>query len=283
MNNYIINIGIGLLLILTISCKNSSKTQESNLEVIYPITSKEHQDSIIEKHLKNGAWQKGLYSQEWQEEIDKGLEKDSTIAYLWQQKAMPLFKQGKYELGMQYLNKAVQFDRNNEWQEYRAFMYCIFSKRYKEAIKDFEDCKRKYGNSYVMDHSYNFYIALSKLQLNKFSEAEVLLEKDINHQVQQHGEDLVHHLDLLYLGISRYEQGKYELAITAFERALDKYPQFSEALYYAAKSKRRLGKLNEAKELMKKAKTYGKLGHSINEDNSLYERYPYQIRWNLWE
>jgi hypothetical protein len=73
-----------------------------------------------------------LYSKEWQEEINKGLVKDSTITYLWQQKAMPLFKQAKYELGMTYLDKAVKFDRNNEWQEYRGFMKCIFSKRCKE-------------------------------------------------------------------------------------------------------------------------------------------------------
>lgn len=276
----ILKIGI---LMLIISCNKKGENPTSKYNIKYHLASKEQQDSIIKEHLENGAWKKGLYSREWQEEIDKGLVKDSTIAYLWQQKAMPLFKQGKYELGMVYLNKAVKFDRNNEWQEYRAFMKCIFSKTYKEAIEDFEDCIKKNGNSYVMDHSYNFYIALSKIQLNEFAEAEELLEKEVNQQMQNQGEDWVHHLDLFYLGISRYEQGEYEEAIKAFDRALQKYPQFSEVLYYKAKCEGRLGNKDEAKKLIEEAKKIGKQGYTINEDNSIYERYPYQVRWNLWD
>ncbi|MGB0427324.1 MAG: tetratricopeptide repeat protein [Flavobacteriales bacterium] len=269
---------IGILIIIA-SCEPNEKQIASEIEVLHQITSKENQDSIIKQHLENGAWKEGLYSREWQEEIDKGLAKDSTIAYLWQQKAMPLFKQGKYELGMIYLDKAVQFDKNNQWQEYRAFMKCIFSKTYKEAIEDFEDCKLKNGNSLVMDHSYNFYIALSKIQLNEFAKAEELLEVEVSNQLQNQGEELVHHLDLFYLGISRYEQKKYEEAIMVFDRALQKYPQFSEALYYKSNCEGKLGNLDKAKKLLVEATNFGKQGFSINEDNSMYERYPYQIRW----
>lgn len=136
---------IGVLILLTISCKQSKDGKNLENQVNHLITSIEEQDSIIEEHLENGAWKKGLYSTEWQEEIDKGLAKDSTIAYLWQQKAMPLFKQGKYELGMKYLDKAVKFDRNNEWLEYRAFMKCIFSKHIKRRLKTLKSVKRKRG------------------------------------------------------------------------------------------------------------------------------------------
>ena len=81
--------------------------------------------------MKNGAWKYTLGSYEWQTEIDKGLAKDSTIAYLWQQKAMPYFKARKYEVGMTFLDKAVQYNPER-WQPYRGFMKCIFSKSYKE-------------------------------------------------------------------------------------------------------------------------------------------------------
>ncbi len=271
---------IGILVLIAVSCKQkeTEKRVDSETEVNYQITSKEQQEAIIKECLKNGAKAKGLYSREWQEEMDKGLAKDSTIAYLWQQKAMPLFKQGKYELGMNYIDKAVKFDKSNHWQEYRAFIKCIFAKTYKEAITDFEDCKKKNGNGYVMDHTYNFYIALSKIQLNEFSQAEKILEEDTNQQLKK-GEDMVHHLDLFYLGISRYEQGKYKEAITAFDRALKKYPQFSEVLFYKADCERRLGNIDEAKRLMQEAKNYGEQGYTINEDNAIYERYPYQVRW----
>lgn len=238
----------------------------------------ESQEVIIDTYLKKGAWKFGIYSREWQEEIDKGLEKDSTIAYLWQQKAMPLFKQGKYELGMKYIDHAVKYDRQ-EWQAYRAFIKCIFAKRYQEAIVDFQDCKQKDGNSYVMDHSYSFYIALSKLQLNEFQEAEKILKEDIDLLIKEKGEGWVHHLDLFYYGISKYEQKKYKEAIEIFDWALRKYPEFSDVQYFKANCLGRLGNTDEAKDLLIQAELNSDKGYTINEDNAIYERYPYQVRW----
>ena len=246
------------------------------------MNSQEIQDSIIEVYLKNGAWTKGLYSREWQEEIDKGLAVDSTIAYLWQQKAMPLYKQGKYELATRYIDQAVKYDKD-QYQDYRAFMKCIFSKTYEAAITDFEDLLQKKGNSYVMDHSYYFYLALSKLQLNEFAEAEKIFEADIANQEKNLGKDWVHYLDYFYLGIAKYEQRKYEEAITVFDKIFPLYEEFAEALYYKSKCLRQTGKEEEAKELAKKSIDYGKKGYSVNEDNSIYERYPYQVRWELYQ
>ncbi len=235
-------------------------------------------DSIIKKYLEDGAWKHRLYSNEWQEEIDKGLKIDSTIAYLWQQKAMPLFKQGKYQLGMNYLDKAVQYDPK-EWLEYRAFMKCIFSKDYLEAIVDFQNCKQRYGMSYVMDHSYDFYIAVCNLQLNNYSEAEKLLIDEIARQKEMLGELNVHHLDLFYLGIANFEQRKYEQAIMYFEEALNFYNNFADAQYYKPISLKELGRNQESDKIFKEAVANGKNGYTINEDNALYERYPYQLRW----
>ena len=112
------------------SC-GQSDTSDKDLaknKVIALSPQKEKQKEIINEHLKNGAWKHELFSREWQEEIDKGLAKDSTIAYLWQQKAMPMFKQGKYEVGVDFIDKAVKYDRQG-WQDYRAFIKCIFAKK----------------------------------------------------------------------------------------------------------------------------------------------------------
>ena len=103
------------------------------------------QQEIIEQYHENGATKYHYNSKEWQEELDKGLAIDSTVAYLWQKKAMPYFKAGKYEVGMEYIDKAVYYKRER-WQDYRAFIKCIFAKTYREAILDFEDCKKRYGN-----------------------------------------------------------------------------------------------------------------------------------------
>lgn len=262
-----------LIAFLLTSCKS-----QNNKEALLPKIDKEAQEKIIEKYLTNGAKKYRLYSREREEEIDKGLKIDSTIAYLWQQKAMPLFKQGKYEVGMDFIDKAVKYDRER-WQDYRAFIKCIFAKTYRDAITDFEDCKRRNGNSYVMDHSYNFHIALCYLQLNEFKKAEEIFQKDIESLRTTKGQDWVHHLDLFYYGISKYEQKKYEEAIEIFDLALIKYPEFSDVQYYKAVCLHSLGETEQVKNLIDSAEVNAKNGYTINEDNVIYEKYPYQVRW----
>src|SRR5690606_14010786 len=192
---------------------------------------------------------------------------------------MPLFKQGKYEIGMDYIDKAVKYDRPR-WQPYRAFIKCIFAKTYREAIKDFEDCKKRFGDSYVMDHTYDFHIALSYLQLNEFKKAEQIFKIDYEKQLSERGKDWMQPVDLFYYGISKYEQGKYTEAIELFDLALEIHTQFSDVQYYKAFCLSKTGKIEEAEELMKIAKVNGKQGYSFNEDNAVYERYPYQVRWH---
>lgn len=265
--------------LLLFACTKTSKIQkELAKEELVIVVEKAKQEAIVEEYLVNGAKKKPLYSREREEQIDEGLKKDSTIAYLWQQKAMPLFKQGKYEAGMVFVDKAVKYDRER-WQDYRAFIKCIFAKTYREAILDFEDCKLRYGNSYVMDHTYDFHIALSYLQLNEFEKAEQIFKKDIAYAKAKRGEDWLHHLDLFYYGISIYEQKRYEEAIVQFDRALQLYPEFSDVQYYKAICLNYLGQPEDAQALYLLAEKNAKEGYTINEDNVIYERYPYQIRW----
>lgn len=238
------------------------------------------QQEIIETYVKNGAWKCcDMYSQEWQDKIDEGLAIDSTVAYLWQQKAMPLFKLKKYDEGMRFLNNAVLYDRES-WLPYRAFMKCIFSREYVEAIDDFEKSKAMHGNQYIMDHSYNTYIAMCYLQLKNFTDAEQVLTSEINSKEELNGRDWVHHLDLFYLGVAKYELQKYDESIEVLNWALEIYPQFSDAGYYKGLALMRTGQIEAGENCMAKAKKYFDSGYTINEDNSLYELYPYQVIWN---
>lgn len=266
-----------ILTVLACGKKVDTKSLVENKTAEFEVD-KVKQEKIVEKYLKKGAWKHELYSREWQEEIDKGLQEDSTIAYLWQQKAMPMFKQAKYEAGMVYIDKAVKYDRQR-YQDYRAFIKCIFAKTYREAIADFEDYKERFGYSYVMDHSYDFYIGLSYLQLNEFEKAEAIFQKDYDYQLNKYGKDWLHHVDLFYFGISRYEQKNYQGAIEVFDQALEIYPSFSEVQIFKADCLRKIGKTEEAIELQKLGEINGRNGHTINEANAIYERYPYQIRW----
>jgi len=270
MKNILLTVILNSFLI--IPCKASINTIE-----FFPINSDTlSQEDIIDSCLMHASKFR-LYSRERADELDKGLLIDSTIAYLWQQKAMPLFKQGKFEIGMEYIDKAVKYNRV-EYLEYRAFIKCIFSKTYKDAIIDFNDCKKTYGNGIVMDHSYNFYIALSYLQLNEFKKAEELFKIDIESLRESKGDDWVHHLDLFYYGVSIYEQKRYKEAIEIFDLALIKYPEFSDVQYYKAHCLLTLGETKKAKKLFDLGKANKEKGYSINEDNVAYVEYPYQVR-----
>lgn len=257
-----------ILLFTLFSAALSFSQEEKNKE----------QEKIIEEFLTNCAekYNYTIQMAEWQECLDNGLKKDSTIAYLWQQKAMPYFKARKYEIAMPFLDKAVKFNPKR-WQSYRGFMKCIFTKSYKDAIADFEDCKKKFGNSYVMDHSYDFYIAISYLQLNEFEKAEKLLQNYVTEMLEKRN-GLEHHTAYFYLGIAKYELKKYEEAIAIYDKALKIYPNFSDVKYHKAICLLLTGKNDAAKEMLAQAKEDFKKGYKLNEDNTYYETYPYQLQ-----
>ena len=254
-----------------ISIQCQSQTNSANDKI-------NRQEAIIKEHVYDCA-DKINYTvmmKEYQDCLDAGLKKDSTIAYLWQQKAMPYFKAKKYAVGMPLVDKAVQYDEKR-WLDYRAFIKCIFAKTYKEAIVDFEDCIKKFGNSYVQDHTYAFYIGIAYLQLNEFEKAETIFKNDIEDQTKRMGE--AHFLDLFYYGISKYEQQKWEEAIVEFDKSLKQYPEFSDVEYYKAICLARLGKKEESSSLLAKAIKDAASGYTINEANAIYETYPYKVRF----
>lgn len=259
-----------LLLLLATNCL--SQTNDD-----FQIEKKIRQEAIIKESLENGAWKHMMFSKQWQDEIDAGLKKDSTVAYLWQQKAMPLFKLRKYEIGMPFIDKAVLHDAQR-WQPYRAFIKCIFAKTYKDAIIDFEDCIEKYGNGYEMDHTYSFYIGLCYLQLNEYIKAEKLFKEYID-DIFNNRQGLEHPTALFYYGISKYEQERWQDAIFEFDRTLKIYPNFSDVKFYKAMCLIRLEKMDEANILLEDGKKDAESGFTINEDNTIYEKYPYQVIW----
>jgi len=218
-----------------------------------------------------------LFSMKRQQYLDSVLIILPWNSQLWQQKAMPLFKQKKYELGMVYIDSAVKYDKSQHWLEYRAFIKCIFQKSYRAAIIDFNLAQKMVGNSVVMDHSYEFYKGLCYLQLNQIDSAEYLIKKCIAEERKARGEEWIHHLHWFYMGVVQYEKENYKNAVESFDQALKLYPQFSDAQYYKALC---LADLNDKKaslDMLLAARVNLKNGFTINEDNAIYESYPYQI------
>jgi len=136
-------------------CLFSTGCKEQNKEIV----TNNKQDVIIKKYLNNGDWNHHYLTKEWDEWINKGIQEDSTIAYLWQQKALPFWKQKKYQLATRYYDKAVDLDRKN-WLLRRAFLKCIFAKDYDGALDDLIAYKKEYGSSYEQDHTLEFYMGI---------------------------------------------------------------------------------------------------------------------------
>ncbi|TYB75808.1 tetratricopeptide repeat protein [Bizionia myxarmorum] len=240
------------------------------------------EDSIKMDSYKNRAFEYDVYSQERQKYLDSALLIMPDDAFLWQQKAMPLYKARKYSLGKPFLEKAVLHNQKR-YLDYSAFMKCIFSKEYEESIAEFMLMKELYGDSYVMDHTYNFYIALNYLQLNKFKDAKAFLLKSKAQQFadfpENPPEESCHFLDWFYLGIVDYELGNYEEAIKSFDMSLVVYTNFGDAMNYKARCYYKIGKNEKALEWMNLA--YENRFNTINEDNVYYEIYPYQVYHRL--
>ncbi|UVD80486.1 hypothetical protein NWE55_04235 [Myroides albus] len=91
--------GLFILVGCQLSVEKQKYIEERQLSEVQAVK----QDSIIAKYATNGAHQYNYYldMNKWQTNLDEGLKKDSTIAYLWQQKAMPYFKNRKYEVDIQ--------------------------------------------------------------------------------------------------------------------------------------------------------------------------------------
>jgi tetratricopeptide (TPR) repeat protein len=235
-------------------------------------------DSVREHYLKHGAWRYAINSDEYGREIDSAIALSHNDAYLWQQRGMPYVKQMKYEIGMAYVDSAVKYDAD-KWLDYRAFLKCIFQKSYRSALADFEGSLILHPKATVMDHEYAFYMALCYLQLNQYDSAERCFTQCVANDRAVSG-SWVHYLHTFYLGLTQYLEHKHLEAIANFDMALDKYPRFSDAKYYKAQCLLHMKQLHQAHDLLTEARADLNEGLTINEDNAIYERYPYQVHTN---
>ncbi|MGL4631073.1 MAG: tetratricopeptide repeat protein [Leadbetterella sp.] len=265
---------IFIIIVLNIIFINNIKSQNTPVP-----ENKDSLEAYVRLHyIQNGMAKYGIDMVQYQLYADSVLMYFPKSAYFWQQKAMPLFKWGKYDLGMTYLDKAVALDEE-EYLSYRAFIKCIFTKQHRESIADYHLKIAKYGESYEMDHPYYFYMGMDYLQLNQLDSARITLEKCMNYE--QKMTQSVHYLTWFYRGIVEYEALNYSLAIEYLQKSLQEYPTFSDAKFYLARSHWALEQPEEAKKLISEALIDINKGYTINETNADYEKYPYQIKKSL--
>jgi tetratricopeptide (TPR) repeat protein len=265
-----------LFLSLLVSAHLSNCQSVAQKPPIDKCGSKHYQDSLIARYIDHGAQNFSYNDPRWTLCCDSLIAICPNIAVAYQQKAVPLIKDGKYEEAFALENKAATLDPR-QWMAYRGFLKCIFTKDYEGAILDFQEAGRINSNGREMDHTYPFFEGLSNLELGKYAQAEANFKQDMQLQKGADGKGAVHYNTLFYLGVLYFERKEYVLARQYLEQCLQQYAKHPDANYYLALICRAQGNKEQAARYLATASTAFAAGYRLNEDNIYYANYPRQV------
>jgi tetratricopeptide (TPR) repeat protein len=237
---------------------------------------KHYQDSLVTKYIENGAHTYSYNDPRWTQCCDSLLAVCPNVAYAYQQKAVPLIKDGKYAEAFALENRAAELDPL-KWLAYRGFLKCIFTKDYEGALVDFQQVARLKPGSREMDHTYPFFEGLCNLELGNFRRAEVNFKEDMRQQKGSSGQQPIHFNTLFYVGVLYLELKNYAQAKTYLAQCLKAYPQHPEANYYLGLTEQAQGSREAARRYLLAAQKALASGYRLNEDNIYYANYPRQI------
>lgn len=241
-----------------------------------PCGSQHYQDSLVTRYIENGAHTYSYNDPRWTRCCDSLLAICPNVAYAYEQKAVPLIKDGKYAEAFALEDRAAALDPL-KWLAYRGFLKCIFTKDYEGAITDFQQAARLKPGSREMDHTYPFFEGLCNLELGNYQRAEVNFKEDIRQQKGPGGQQAVHFNTLFYTGVLYLEMKSYAQAQAYLAQCLKAYPQHPEANYYLGLAHQAQGNKALAQRCFLAAQKALASGYRLNEDNSYYANYPRQV------
>lgn len=254
--------------------------QAGAAQVVRPLpadcASRQYQDSLVARYIDRGAQRFSYNDPRWTQYCDSLIAICPNVAVAYQQKAVPLIKDGKYEEAFVLENKAAALDPPR-WLAYRGFLKCIFTKDYEGAILDFQGAARLNPGGREMDHTYPFFEGISHLELQSYALAEADFKRDMTLQRGSSGKGEIHFNSLFYVGILAFELKKYAQAKAYLQQCLQQYANHPEANYYLALTYRKLGDELLARQYLRTAGQALAKGYRLNEDNIYYANYPRQI------
>ena len=262
---------LSLLLLARLGCGQAAPAKLAD-----KCRSKRYQDSLVTKYIENGAHKYSYNDPRWAQYCDSLLAVCSNVAYAYEQKAVPLIKDGKYAEAFALEDKAAELDPQ-AWLAYRGFLKCIFTKDYEGAISDFQQVARLKPGSREMDHTYLFFEGLCNLELGNYQRAEANFKEDIRQQKGPGGQQAVHFNTLFYVGVLYLEMKNYAQAQRYLAQCLKAYPQHPEANYYLGLTEQAKGDREAARRYLLAAQKALASGYRLNEDNIYYTNYPRQI------
>lgn len=258
-----------LSLIVTINIHHSAMAQIAIIS-----------DSCLRQEWKDGVTNSlfKLYypGKDWQLYCDSILKICPDYDYIWQMKAMPSIKMGLYEVAFSSLKEACRINPEKQIP-YQAFLKCTFSKDYSGALQDFELAEHLVKGGGIMDHNFSFYRGICYLGMDEPKLAIKHFELDITAQRSRNGEGNEHYNSLFYLGLAYLQSGLFDKAEKLLTASIKAYSKFPEPHFYLGRLFLKRNQPLEAKSYFAKAKKYLLDGANMNEDNTIYVDYPFQI------
>jgi tetratricopeptide (TPR) repeat protein len=237
---------------------------------------KAYRDSLVTHYIEQGAEKVSYLDPRWNRYCDSLIAICPNIAIAYQHKAVPLVKDGKWEQAFALEDKAVELDPQ-VWLPYRGFLKVIKTKDYEGGLADFQLAARRNANGREMDHTYPFFEGLCHLKMGNYALAEQDFKRDMALQKSSTAETTIHFNSLFYVGILYWKMGKYTLAVQYLQQCLKQYKQHPDANYYLGLVYRAQKRAAEARQQLAFAQQCLAKGYQLNEDNTFYENYPYQI------
>ena len=212
---------LSLFLVLALfSCKN-----ETTLSL-------KEKRTLAEKRYKE-AIQFRQGSTPFQNGIAEAVKIDPTYPQAIYELSVADLKRGLPHKWLPQYNKSVKLD-SVQRLPWRGYLYLWFYRDYKKAIADFDASDRLTPYlDFPQGYSVDYWRGLAYIGLEDYKTAQIYLQKDIEREVKESGEDYVDSTAFLYNGIALMELGDYENALPNFNKIL-KYSNnlSSDAKYY---------------------------------------------------
>jgi tetratricopeptide (TPR) repeat protein len=201
--------------------------------------------------IAEDAYQYYQYSREYQEILDKAIEKCAHFSYAYRSKSTAYLKSGDFITWKYLIDKAVEYDfRENIG--YRGWCKFQFFRDYQGAIDDIESLEvvSKGNVGYSAGGQYHLKVAkaLCYKQLGNIEKAISIMEQYMLDSTNQ-----VSVFDHLHFGVMYLEVGAYEKAITQLNLQ-SVQNDLAENQYYLALCYQKMGKTPLFKTHITKAK-----------------------------
>lgn len=167
-----------------------------------------------------------------QEGFDRAIELCPDFSNAYMEKAVPYLKNGDLATWKILIDKAVALDPKRHLG-YRGWCKFQFLRDYKGAVLDLEELKKYYpedlGRSQNGDYNLDVVKAMSYSALGQKEKASGIIERLLTTRGYVKGM-----FDHYQLGVTYFEQGKYDKALENFEKQSKEY-DFAENIYFKSK------------------------------------------------